>query len=247
MSAVYDGIGVGYAAQRRPDPRWERAIHAALGDARSVVNVGDGSGSYEPRASGTVAVEPSSVMIAQRPDDAAPVVRGRAESLPFPDGTFAASLAILTVHHWTDIGRGLGELRRVASRHVIVTWDPDLFAPFWLVRDYLPEWYERESSLATMATIAAAFDDPTIVPLPVPADCTDGFGGAYWRRPEAYLDPRLRASISGLALLDQEVVDAAMARLGIDLETGRWYERNAGILDLDELDLGYRLVVADAG
>lgn len=245
MSAVYDGIGVGYADQRRPDPRWERTIHVALGDARTLVNVGAGTGSYEPRDHATVAIEPSPVMLAQRPRGSAPAVQGVAEDLPFRDGAFDASLAILTVHHWADATRGLAELRRVARRHVILTWDPDAFADFWLVRDYLPEWYERESSLATLAMISATFGDPTIMSLPVPADCSDGFGGAYWRRPAAYLDPRVRASISGLALLDQARVDSALTRLATDLERGRWHERNAGILELSELDLGYRLVVAD--
>jgi SAM-dependent methyltransferase len=247
VNAVYDGIGTEYSTHRVPDARWERQIADAIGDARTVVNVGAGTGSYEPRRAGTVALEPSSVMISQRPIGAAPVVQGRAESLPFSDDAFDVALAILTVHHWHDAGAGLAELGRVSIRQVVVTWDPERYRRFWLPRDYLPEIYEREARLATLGTIVAELRDPRVTTLPVPADCTDGFGGAYWRRPEAYLDPRVRSAISGIALLDREVVDAAVARLRDDLASGRWHDRNADLASLDSLDLGYRLVVAGAG
>jgi SAM-dependent methyltransferase len=196
---------------------------------------------------GVVALEPSSVMIAQRPAGAAPVVQGRAESLPFPNATFDVGLAILTVHHWHDARAGLAELRRVSTRQVVVTWDPEHHRAFWLQRDYLPEIYQRESRLATLDTVVTELREPQVRTLRVPADCTDGFGGAYWRRPDAYLDPNVRAAISGIALLDPDLVDSAMARLRDDLASGRWQDRNADLASLDSLDLGYRLVVAGAG
>lgn len=125
-----------------------------------------------------------------------------------------------------------------------MTWDPRAYADFWLVRDYLPEIHVRESRLATLNAIVDALDHPVVTTLLVPADCTDGFGGAYWQRPAAYLDPDVRSSISGIALLDQAVVDAAMLRLDDDLAAGRWHERNAALARLDAVDLGYRLVAS---
>jgi SAM-dependent methyltransferase len=197
-----------------------------------------------------VAVEPSLGMIAQRPATAAPVVRAAAERLPFADGSFEAALASLTVHHWTDAAAGLAELRRVApARQVVLTWDPDVTERrFWFARDYLPESLarERDLGLAAVDTVAAALSPVRVEVVPVPWDCTDGFYGAYWRRPEAYLLPVVRGAISALALLDEDVVDRAVRRLASDLSTGRWQDRYADLLALDELDLGYRLVVGGA-
>jgi SAM-dependent methyltransferase len=241
---VYDTIGRGYAAHRRPDPRWAAPIHAALDGARSVVDVGAGTGSYEPPGRRVVAVEPSATMIVQRPHGAAPPVRAVAEALPFAAGTFDAALAVLTVHHWRDAAAGLAELRRVAARQVVVTWDPEVSGRTWLARDYLPEIAHYDAGLATLASVLDHLGPAAVQPLPVPADCRDGVFGAYWRRPEAYLDPTVRAAISGLALLDQGTVAAAMARLANDLADGRWHRAHAHLLDWDELDLGYRLVVA---
>ncbi len=206
MNPVYDRIGMGYAGRRRPDPRWAASVQEALGGARTVVNVGAGAGSYEPTGR-VVAVEPSARMIAQRPPGAT-VVRAVAEYLPFPDDAFDAALAVLTVHHWSNPAQGLRELQRVAPRRqVVVTWDPKVFAEqFWFVRDYIPEAAERERRLATLAQVREVLDGVT-VELPVPADCTDGFFGAYWRRPEAFLDPETRRAISGLALLEPFLVD----------------------------------------
>ena len=119
-TARYDAIGQGYAATRREDPRIAALVHAALGDARTVVNVGAGTGSYEPRDRDVIAVEPSGVMIAQR-DPALPVpIRSGAYPLPLGDRSVDAAMAILTIHHWDDDRRrGVEELRRVARGPVV--------------------------------------------------------------------------------------------------------------------------------
>jgi SAM-dependent methyltransferase len=186
MSAAerYDHIGAGCASVRRLDPRWVARIHHALAGHRTLVNVGAGAGSYEPTFMSVVGVEPSQVMIRQRSAAAAPVVCGVAEQLPFPDGAFDVALAVFSVHHWADPGAGLAELRRVARKQVVVTWDPEVFArQFWLVRDYLPEAVARETYLATLATVVAHLGPATTERLQVPEDCTDGFFGAYWKLP----------------------------------------------------------------
>lgn len=248
--AIYDAIGGGYATNRAADHRWAQQIHRALGSARSVLNVGAGSGSYEPEHLRVVALEPSRNMITQRPNDSHPVVQGMAEGLPFRDGAFDASLAILTTHHWRDVALGLGELCRVSRRQVIVTWDPDWFAEkFWLIRDYLPQVGELERGLATLSVVSDFFEargqQANVQPLRVPADCTDGFFGGYWKRPEAYLDAAIRASISGLALLDPAVVARAMRALENDLDNGDWQRKYAELAKLDEADLGYRIITVD--
>jgi SAM-dependent methyltransferase len=237
---------VGYTAVRREDPRLAARIHAALGDARSVVNVGAGAGAYEPAPLEVTAVEPSEVMRSQRPRGAAPAVDARAEALPFADGAFDAAMAVLSEHHWDDHDRGLAELRRVARRRVVLfTWEPRSLHDAWLVRDYLPgfarlvpEGYALEQTLARLG-------GGRIEPVPIPHDCRDGFLHAYWRRPEAYLDASVRAGISVFRLLEADEVERAVTRLAADLDSGAWQRRNAGLLDLDELDLGYRLVVAE--
>jgi SAM-dependent methyltransferase len=244
----YQTIGVRYSSHRRPDPRIAALIEQALGGARTVLNVGAGTGSYEPRGRQVTAVEPSTVMIAQRPGGSAPVIQGYAEALPFPDRSFDAAMAILTVHHWTDAAAGLAELRRVSDRQVVLTWDPAVTARFWLVEEYLPEIAEADAELATLDIVQAnlALDqaEAAVVAVPVPADCTDGFLCAYWQRPHCYLDPAVRAAISALANLDQQHVDRAVRRLRADLATGRWQARRRERYDADALDLGYRLVTA---
>ncbi len=242
MKPVYDRIGVGYEGCRRTEPSWERAIHDAIGRG-SVVNVGAGTGSYEPDST-VLAIEPSATMIAQRPPDAATVVRGVAEMLPLPARTVDVALAVLTVHHWADSRAGLRELQRVSTRQVVVTWDPVISADYWLITDYLPEMAGHESRLVTLPQIVDALDVVDIIDLPVPADCADGFMAAYWRRPEAYLDPAVRASISSLVLLQQDRVEMAMGQLAADIDSGVWASRNAQTLEMTELDRGYRLVIA---
>jgi SAM-dependent methyltransferase len=242
--AVYDRIGRGYAQRRRPDPRIATAISRALGNARRVVNVGAGTGSYEPGDREVVAVDPSPVMLEQRPSGAAPAVRSLAEALPFPEAAFDAALAVLSVHHWSDSEAGLAEVTRVSRRQVVFTWDPDVQARFWFVRDYLPEWTAYEGPKATLSHVVAALSGARVETVLVAHDCSDGFGCAYWRRPSAYLDADVRASISVLSLLDPAVIRRATDQLEADLRSGAWNERNRDLLDLREFDGGYRLVIA---
>jgi SAM-dependent methyltransferase len=242
MTSRYDRIGVNYAELRKPDPRIAARIEAALGKARGVLNVGAGAGSYEPAGRDVTALEPSIEMIRQRRSPAAAVVQGRAEELPFEDDAFEASMAILTVHHWTDQAKGLGEMRRVTRGPVVIlTYDP-AFRGFWLA-DYLPELVTLdEAQMPDMAEYGRWLGPVEIEPVPIPHDCTDGFLSAYWRRPAAYLDPKVRAAMSSFWALGD--VSQALARLEADLESGAWAERYGHLLALDALDCGYRLVVA---
>ncbi|HET6705966.1 class I SAM-dependent methyltransferase [Amycolatopsis sp.] len=244
MTARYDEIGVGYAQGRRTDPRWLSPVLSALGPAASVLDVGSGTGSYEPPARRVVAVEPSAEMIRQRAPEAAPVVRAVAEALPFASGTFDAALAVLTVHHWPDWRAGLAELRRVASRQVVLAYDTALHSDFWFVREYVPEVAALEAARPSAPQIADFLGAASVVPLPVPWDFTDGVFPAYWRRPEAYLEPAVRRSCSALAQTSPEAVSRGVARLRDDLESGRWREDHAELLDLPEWDAGFRLIVA---
>jgi len=246
-TAEYDRIGRSYAASRRPDPRIAAQVDAALGGARSVLNVGAGTGSYEPDDRDVVALEPSATMRAQRPAGSAPCVGGVAGGLPFPAGAFDATLTVFSIHHWPDQRAGLDELRRVAPRHVIITFDPGFHNRFWLVRDYVPEAADLPGSWPLPPeAIVEHLGRGTVEPVPVPADCADGFFWAFWRRPEAYLDPTVRAGISGLAQLPDDLVAERMRRLEADLDSGAWHERNADLLERDEVDAGYRLIVAEA-
>ncbi len=244
---LYDRIGAGYAARRQPDPRIARAILEALGDAASVVNLGAGAGSYEPADRPVVAVEPSFGMIGQRAAGSAPVVGAVVERLPFRDGAFDAALAVLTVHHWADRAAGLREMRRVARRRaVVLTWDPAHGDGFWLTAEYLPEILRLDRPrFPPLDDLARALGPSVVRPLAIPHDCADGFLGAFWRRPHAYLDPRVRQAMSGFAQLDPSLVDQRIAALADDLGSGRWRERHAALLGRTELDLGYRLVVAE--
>ena len=244
---LYDRIGTGYSVTRRTEPRLATRIDAALGSAETVVNVGAGTGSYEPRGRRVVAVEPSAVMLRQRHPDAAPAIQGQAERLPFPDGTFDAAMAVWTVHHWADPPAGLAELRRVArDRVVVATWDPELGGDFWLFARYLPAIRDADAAaFPAIATIAEALGGRVdVAPLPIPQDCADGFLGAFWARPEAYLDPAVRAGMSTLAAADPDVVAAGLSQLAVDLDSGEWDARFGELRRTAELDLGYRLVVA---
>ena len=241
---LYDTIGTTYTATRRTEPRIAAQVWAALGDARTVLNVGAGTGSYEPSDRDVTAVEPSAVMRAQRPAGAAPCVAAAAESLPFEDQSFDAAMAFATVHHWQDPVAGLLEMRRVARRVVVFTCettDRSWRRRFWLTRDYLPEVAASPVGLATeLARAIGARMEPVLVPW----DCADGFFEAYWRRPEAYLDEHVRRGISGWARVGPGVEGRAVRDLGADLASGRWAERNHDILDLDAAELGLRLLIA---
>lgn len=245
--ALYDSIGRGYATFRRPDQRIASAVDAALGDAVSVVNIGAGAGSYEPPGRTVIAVEPSDVMIRQRPVGAAPCLRGSAEALPLETASVDAAMAVLSVHHWVDLERGLAEMARVArERVVLLTWVPDA-APFWLTDDYFPEILAHDRTIFPGAGVLGAILERVIgpvrmTPVPIPHDCTDGFLCAYWRRPDCYLDAGRRGAISSFARIDAE---GGLARLRDDLASGRWAERNGALLELDALDVGYRIVVCE--
>jgi SAM-dependent methyltransferase len=245
-STRYDRIGTSYTRTRRTDPRVAAQINAALGDARRVVNIGAGTGSYEPADRDVVAVEPSPTMIAQRAARAAPVVRAFAESLPFRNDSFDAALAIFTVHHWRDTNRGLEELARVARRQVILSYDAIVEDGFWLVDDYFPAIaaLDDDNRAYTSQAIARVLDVREVEPVLVPSDCLDGFAACYWNRPEAYVDLDVQAGISGIARLDPAARERGTERLRADLASGAWDTRYGHLRALTELDVGYRLVVA---
>ena len=240
---IYDTIGGTYARTRQPDDRIRDIIWAALGGARSVVNVGAGAGSYEPPRT-LLAVEPSMVMISQRPPGLAPAAVTTAERIPLPDKSVDAALCVLTIHHWPDVEAGIREIRRVARSVVVYTWDFDVSRHFWLC-DYIPAINEADARIAVpIDRLRELLGTDDVRAVGVPHDCADGFLGAFWRRPEAYLDPEVRAGISTFAKLDQSVVNAGLELLLDDLQSGAWRSRYGSLLDLEELDVGYRLVVA---
>ena len=249
--ARYDRIGGTYSHTRREDPRLSAAIRSALGDARSVVNVGAGTGSYEPAGATVIAIEPSARMTAQRRPSGAQVIQGTAEALPLADDSVDAALAVLTDHHWTDRRRGLAELRRVARKRVVlVNADPAAADAFWLTRDYLPKFHaliprRYRHGHEWLDELREQLGPLTIQPLPIPRDCSDGFYQAYWRRPHAYLDDHVRRGISVFHRLDSGHVDEGLDRLRIHLDDGTWEHRNAHLLALDAADVGMRIIVAE--
>ncbi|MER7498688.1 class I SAM-dependent methyltransferase [Nonomuraea pusilla] len=243
---LYDTIGAHYTATRRTEPRIAARILAALGDARTVLNVGAGTGSYEPPDRQVLAVEPSALMRSQRPADAAPCLIGSAESLPFDDGSFDAAMAVSSVHHWQDPIAGLREMRRVARRVVVFTHDTSdagWLHRFWLTRDYLPEAADLVAGRPSVNELARAIG-ARIEPVLVPWDCADGFFEAHWRRPEAYLEENVRRGVSVWARVGPEAEQRAVRGLRDDLASGRWAERNRDLVDLDAAELGLRLLIA---
>ena len=243
---LYDTIGAAYTVTRRTEPRIAARIWAALGDARTVLNVGAGTGSYEPPGRDVTAVEPSVLMRAQRPPGAAPRVAAVAERLPFEDRSFDAAMAFSTVHHWQDPIAGLREMRRVARRVVVFTHDTSdsgWLRRFWLTRDYLPEAADLLVGRPSLTELARAIG-ARIEPVLIPWDCADGFFEAYWRRPEAYLDENVRRGISVWSTLGPVVEQRAVSSLRDDLASGRWAERNRDLLDLEAAELGLRLLIA---
>lgn len=243
MSAKYDTIGINYPELRRPDPRIAAAIDEALGSATMVLNVGSGTGSYEPVDREVTAVEPSLEMIRKRSPSAARVIQASADHLPFEDDAFDASMAILTIHHWPDKEAGLREMRRVTrGRIILLTFDPS--SRPWLT-DYLPELAALdEAQMPTMSDYERWLGPVRVTPVLVPYDCSDGFLYAYWRRPEAYLNPRIRSGSSSFWAIGEKV-EKGLQRLQQDLQTGRWERRYSELLTLSAYDAGYRLVVTD--
>ncbi|MGH3190908.1 MAG: class I SAM-dependent methyltransferase [Streptosporangiaceae bacterium] len=242
---LYDTIGATYTTARRTEPRIAEQVWAALGDARTVLNVGAGTGSYEPSDRDVTAVEPSAVMRAQRPAGAAPCLAATAESLPFGDQSFDAAMAIATIDHWQDPIAGLREMQRVARRVVVFTHDASAtgYRRFWLNRDYLPEFADLLVGRPSLTELACAIG-ASVEPVLIPWDCADGFYAAYWRRPEAYLDEHVRRGISIWARVGPDAERRAVHSLRDDLASGRWAERNHDLCDLDAAELGLRLLVA---
>lgn len=245
-AARYDSIGQRYSDFRRPEPTWEQQIWQALGSARTVLNIGAGAGSYEPTDRTVVAVEPSATMIDQRPAMAAPAIQGVAEALPFADDTFDVAMGVLTMHHWTDPVRGLTELARVAPRQVLTVYEPAPAHDLWLV-DYFPmvRTSDLEVNAPTPEFVGQTLAVTDVQTLWVPRECREGFAGAYWARPERYLDPGVQGSISMIALLDDAHVRYGTERLRSDLDSGRWHDKYAAGLPADRADFGYRLVIAE--
>ncbi|MCK8783450.1 class I SAM-dependent methyltransferase [Roseomonas sp. NAR14] len=244
--ADYGAIGAGYAQYRRPEPRIAALIEAALGDAGTVLNVGAGAGSYEPRGRAVTAVEPSATMRAQRPADLPPAIDAVAESLPFPDGAFDAAMATFTVHQWRDLGAGLAEMRRVTRGPVaILSCDPDAVADFWL-NDYAPEVLATEARrYPPIAAIAAALGGTAaVLPVPIPLDCRDGFNEAYYGRPERLLEDGARLACSAWSFVAPAVRDRAVAALRRDLVDGTWDARHGALRTRPEFHGSLRLVVA---
>ena len=242
MNANYDTIGLNYAELRRADGRIAKVIQRALRDSRNVLNVGAGAGSYEPLDRVVTAVEPSAEMIAQRPASSASVVQGSAEDLPFGDKSFDAVMAVLTVHHWFSKERGMAEMRRVCEGPIVIlTYDP-AFRDLWLF-DYFPELAALdEGQMPPLDDYPKWLGDVEVLDVPIPHDCSDGFLAAYWRRPAAYLDARVRAAISSFWKVGD--ITSGLERLRHDLESGVWQKQYGDVLELDERDCGYRLVVA---
>lgn len=216
-------------------------IDEALGDARSVLNVGAGAGSYEPTGRRVLAVEPAAEMRAQRPPDAAPCLDAAAEQLPLPDASVDAALAIYTDFHWADVHRGIAEMVRVSrSRVALLTVDRDVAERYWLTRDYLPG---GNRLFGELSRVTAELPGSEIKIVPIPHDCQDGFVHAWWRRPRQLLDPQVRSTMALFDRLPPATVRAGLTRLRSDLDSGAWRRRNHELLDLDCLDLGHRLVV----
>lgn len=244
-AALYQQIGSDYGRSRRADPRIASRIWDALGGAQTVVNVGAGTGSYEPPDRDVTAVEPSAVMRAQRPPGAARCLDAAAEALPFADRSFDAAMAVLSDHHWSDPLAGLAEMRRVARRVVVFQFDNEQLLRFWLVRDYLPEVAVRFANKRPTLGERADAIDARVEPVPIPWDCADGFFHAYWRRPHAYLQETVRRATSVWARVGRPAEKRAVAALDTDLASGRWHERNPEILKVDEIDLGARLLISE--
>jgi SAM-dependent methyltransferase len=248
-AALYDTIGAGYATIRQPDPRLHAEILTALGPCGSAVNVGAGTGSYEPADRDVVAVEPSRLMIAQRPPDAGPPVVGVAELLPIADRSVDAAMTIFSVQHWSDIAVGIAEMVRVArNRVVLVTIDAEALASHWMVSEYAPEILDvHASGFPSISFLREQLPGAMSTPWLVPTDCTDAFFVALWSRPELYLQPEVRAATSVWHQLSEETVDAVVTRLADDLKTGRWDERHGELRTRPALDVGVRIVRAEVG
>ncbi len=244
--ARYDTIGKGYAQARRADPAVARQIHDALGGAERVLNIGAGTGNYEPVDNFLAAVEPSTEMLRQR-TNGNPAIQGVAEALPLRDNSFDAAMGIFTVHHWPDKEAGLLELARVSKRQVLLVYDYAVCQNFWLL-EYFPEimWLEQELDAPNTEWIAQHLNVIEVRNLLVPPDSTDGFTVAYWRRPEKYLEPAVQEGMSSLAMLDRQAREAGTNRLRDELASGAWNNKYGHLLSQETYDGGYRLVISES-
>lgn len=242
----YEAFGKGYARTRRTDPRIAAHIREALGDARSVVNVGAGSGSYEPEDMVVTAVEPSATMAAQRLPGR-PALLAPAEKLPLADDSVDAAMAIITIHHWTDLAAGIAEMRRVArDRVVVLTLDPAVMEGAW-TRRYWPDLSRMDHEFPAVADLAELMGGAAVSSVLAPADCVDIFIETVRGRPELLLDPVVRANCSGFARMDDALEAEGAERLAADLESGEWDRAHRKLREMPELDGGLRLLVARGG
>jgi SAM-dependent methyltransferase len=241
----YDDFGVGYSMVRRPDRRIQQAVDEALVGAARIVNVGAGTGSYEPAGRCVAAIEPSMTMIQQRATGLAPAVQSIAEHLPVADGSADAALAVHTVLHWTDLARGLAEMRRVAATSVILTMDPDVLRELWIIKEYAPEIASTHvASLPSIQTLVSLLPGADVRVVPVPRDCTDGFLAAFWGRPESFLDAEVRRGTSPWHQIPAHATDRAVRQLSDDLADGTWEMRYGHLRSESTYDVGMRLIVA---
>ena len=251
LGTRYERIGHGYARLRRQDPRIAERIDAALAGARTVVNVGAGAGSYEPRDRYVIAVEPSDVMAAQRPPELPPAISATAGRLPLRDGSVDAAMAILTIHHWDDEREaGVQELRRVATGSVVIlTYVPDVSNEMWLVKNYLPEVGDLDRRIFPSTDQLAAWlgGDARVETIPIHRDSPDWMFGSFWAHPERVLDADARNATSGFARSPDATVARVVKALRRDLDSGEWDRRHGHLRELDALDVGLRLVVATPG
>lgn len=243
MKAIYDKIGINYSVTRCTDPKIAKQLYSELQGATRIVNIGAGTGSYEPENVELVAVEPSSKMIAQRKDGSHRVEKAFAEKLPFENRSFSHAMTVLSMHHWENRALAFSEINRVATeKFVAITWDPKS-EPFWLTRDYFPEIYEMDKLIfPELEELKEHFDDVKIRPLPIPSDCKDGLLAAFWKRPEAYLSSQVRQSTSPFSKIKN--LSEGLQKLADDLASGVWAKNNHAILALSSLDVGYRLISA---
>ena len=244
MDAIYDQIGTGYTITRGTDPKIEAQIESELINVRNIINIGAGSGSYEPKGMNLIAVEPSIEMINQRDSQSYPVKQAKADKLPFPDKFFSHAMTVLSMHHWDNRQQAFSEIKRVTTtKFVAITWLPDA-APFWLTRDYFPEIHEIDRQIfPSINELKKSFENIEIKPLLIPDDCKDGFLACFWKRPEAYLQKNVRSAISTFSKITN--LDLGLNKLKSDLTSGVWSKRNANLLNKSNIDVGYRIISVD--
>jgi SAM-dependent methyltransferase len=243
----YDKDGVRYSARRQTEPAIAHYIHAALHNAKTILNVGAGAGSYEPEDRYFISVEPSVSMRAQRlSNHKNPALTGRADNLPFDDKSFDAATAFLTIHHWPDIKKGLSELRRVARHQIIImTFDPDALDFFWNA-EYFPEVIEVEKQrYPTIDRLLDMLGGKTAVhDIPVPLDCVDGFQEAFYGRPEAFLDKEVRNAMSAWGFISEEHQELMVKRLSDDLQSGEWDRKYGHLRTQPTFSGALRLIIS---